>query len=316
MPQSIPNWGGNRALLFVHGIGDAMPGHYQHLVDRFRVILGAAVNEFAIYTLYYDEQNDWFARKTQAAEKLERLVNSIRSKAGEGDFAESAADFAGDVVWPVLSINARMCVRTAFMAQLQQIVIDGIESGVPASRQHLSIICHSLGCFHTYETLHFAARSVADGLTPGTDAVRFDNVILMASPVMLIRTVAGGLGDIIPNKQSLACVADAKLTIPSETLVGGEIVTSVRRWISITGTLDPVGGHFARRKCAWAYMDVEGQISIIDDQELLDVGDSQLSEVFRNAIAGNLPPKIAVVNPHDWSGYIDRHEESLRAWLL
>ncbi|MEX2115639.1 MAG: hypothetical protein WEB37_02035, partial [Bacteroidota bacterium] len=61
MPQSIPNWGGRRAILFVHGIGDAKPGHYQDLVDRFRAILGNAGNDFALYTLYYDEQNDWFA---------------------------------------------------------------------------------------------------------------------------------------------------------------------------------------------------------------------------------------------------------------
>src|SRR5206468_1563786 len=59
--QSIP-WkkGGKRAVLLVHGVGNAQVGDYADLVQQVATILGADAADTPIYMLYYDQVNDWF----------------------------------------------------------------------------------------------------------------------------------------------------------------------------------------------------------------------------------------------------------------
>lgn len=314
-PQS-QRWPGDRALLLVHGIGNARPGDYDGLVAQTRAALGTDAASVAIYVLYYDELDDWMAAKTRAAALVASLVGRLRARIDVHAVSDAIAEFAGDVVWPVLVADARLAVRAACLAQLQQVVLDGIAAHIPARRQHLSIMCHSLGCLHTYEALHAAAASTTDGLAPGTDGVVLDTVLCVASPVQMIRSVAHDLGALVPHPESLACLDAAGLRVPAEPVIGGEAVRSVRRWISLTGKLDPVGGWFFGRRADWAYTELDHQLSIIDEQRALDLETpADLARVLLAALRDGAPPRITAANPHDWSGYVARHTQDLRHWL-
>jgi hypothetical protein len=313
-PQSV-KWPSNRAVLLVHGVGNARPGDYQNLVALVEQALGPDAPDFAIYQLFYNSINNWFKEKTALAQKLRQLKAFFKVGVGDADLAEAAAEYAGDVLWPVMSTSARSAVRQAYLAQLKQIVLDGIDAGVLRVDQRITIVAHSLGCFYTYEVLHAAATLVSHRLQPRTHAVRFANVILMASPVQLIRSVGEALGPAVPRKSDLAVFDEAGLTIPGETHAGGR-TTSTDNWISITGELDPVGGWFFRRKAPWAYMDLPGQQSIVDPQTLLDIGSkADLVKLLAESVFEKKPPDISIENPHSWEGYVARHEQELRQWL-
>ena len=308
-------WPGSRAILLVHGIGNALPGYYGALRQLLEQALGPRAAEFAIYELYYDALNDWFREKTRLAEHLQLATALVRGKAGDGDLADALAEYAADILWPIFSLPARTAISTAYVAQLQQLVLDGAAAGHPARRQQISIICHSLGCFHTYEALHAAATDSALRLTPGTHKVRFANVIFMASPVQLIRTVAMGLGPLAPNR-GLASISPRGLAQPTQRLVKGGVVPSVRRWASITGELDPVGGYFLRQRADWAYMNVDGQVSIVDPQRLLSIpNEAALVTVLRGALRQGHFLDLSLENPHSWEGYVSRHTTELAQWL-
>ena len=120
----------------------------------------------------------------------------------------------------------------------------------------------------------------------------------------------------------LACLKGDALTCPYSLTLSEEKVFSAKRWISITGDLDPVGGHFFHKKGAWAYMDVNapdgffGQISRINIQDFLNVGSveelrSLLMEVSATLALGRIPAK----NPHSWEDYILRNATELTKWL-
>jgi hypothetical protein len=188
---------------------------------------------------------------------------------------------------------------------------------VPVRRQQLTIIAHSLGCFHTYEVLHHAARYASHILQPSTHEVRFANVIYMASPVQLIRSVAEQLGSLVPNRRWLETVQGDALHIPFETRDDGKRVESVRNWVSITGNLDPVGGHFFRKRADWAYMQCEGQHSFVDQQFPTDVTSKAdlIARLRASKLTGDAPT-ISPQDPHAWGSYIARHTTDLRDWIL
>ena len=313
-PQSL-TWPSDRAVLLVHGVGNAKPGDYQDLVALVKQALGSDAGDFAIYQLYYNAINNWFKEKTALADRFQQMVTALKMGVNDTELSESLAEYAGDVLWPVMSTSARFAVRQAYLAQLKQIVLDGVDAGVLRVDQRITIIAHSLGCFYTYEVLHDAATLVSHRLQPRTHAVRFANVILMASPVQLIRSAGEVLGAAIPKKSDLAVCDDAGLAIPAETHAGGR-TTCTDNWISITGELDPVGGWFFRRKAPWAYMDIPGQTSIIDPQTLLDIGSKQdLATLLAEGVFEKKPPDISIANPHSWEGYVARHEQELKQWL-
>lgn len=305
-----------RAILLVHGIGNAGPGDYGPLVDEVKRMLGDEVDGTVIYQLWYDQVNDWFQAKTNLGELLASAVASLRHEINDPELGEAIAESVGDVLWPVLVADARTAVREVYIAQLKQIVLDGINAGVPARRQQLSIICHSLGCFHTYEALQHIALFPSHALQPATHEVRFANVICMASPVQLIRTVADRLGPLVPNRRWLYTVQGDALFIPFETTLTGMVVPSVRRWVSITGNLDPVGGFFFRDKAPWAYMQVAGQESRVDDQSALNIASKpQLAQLLRDSRRTKGPPVITAGNPHSWENYVRLNSGELRQWI-
>jgi len=242
-PQSL-KWPADRALLLVHGVGNAVPGTYDGVVQQLSTILSEQNDRYAIYSLYYDQVNDWFAGKTQAALGFASLVNAVRSRLDATRLGKVAADVVGDVIWPVLLADVRDAVRTAYLRQLQQIVLDGKRAGVEVPFQRLSIISHSLGCFHTFEALHAAARSTVQGLAPGTDGVRFENVIFVASPVQLIRAVAQMIGPLVPRASTLNTVSLTTLDMPAEMIITGAVVPSAKRTVSMA---QRAGGPVMRR---------------------------------------------------------------------
>ncbi len=312
--QSQP-WPSNRAVLLVHGIGNAKPGDYTLLRQRVEAALGPAAADTAIYQLFYDQVNDWFAGKTQLGDLLNSAIDTLASRIADPELGQTLAEVCGDILWPVLVADARTAVREAYLRQLKQIVQDGMASGVAESDQRLSIICHSLGCFHTYEVLHHAARTAVHRLRPASDGVRFANVIFMASPVQLIRTVAEAMGSLVPNRRWLYAVQSDALSIPFEESELGP-VKAVQRWVSITGDLDPVGGHFFRNRAPWAAMQVEGQETFIDNQNALNItSKAQLLQVLSAARRDRQPPEIRPTNPHSWENYVDRRAIQLRGWL-
>ena len=313
-PQSL-KWPADRALLLVHGIGNAHPGDYGALVAQLTNILADQPKPYAIYVFYYDQVNDWFYDKGNAPLAVSSLVGSLRSKLDPTKLGNVVADFAGDVIWPILLFEARDAVRTAFLRQLQQIVLDGKKAGIRQPAQHISIIAHSLGCFHTFEALHAAAKSTSQGLAPATDGVQFDNVIFMASPVQMIRSSAELIRAVIPRPSELACLSIPRLEMPSEDDGMGTLVQSAKRTVSVTGNLDPVGGYFFRKQLPWAYMNLPTQVPVIDKQEWVDINEAELADILQASLREHQPPLITPENPHDWSAYVERHGPDLSKWL-
>ena len=312
-------WPGKHAILLVHGIGDASPGYYDDVIQALAAVPGLDLSQFAVYPFLYDFIVDWMKEKAQfekLAGALKKLQARLGFSFGGDEFAFEVAERVGDVIAPVLSLDVRAAVRTAYLAQLDQLVQDGTANGAPAVSLKVSIICHSFGCLHTYETLHAATRQ--PGLMPSTDGVKFANVVFMASPVQLVRAVAKRLGIAVPRPADLAALAGDTLTQPFEKTVDGERM-SVKNWVSITGNLDIVGGHLLGKKLPWAYMDVDGQDPHVDDQ----LGDLDLSqESVVSAIAGAIIGRagagdaVGLEDPHSWPGYIERHATDLKGCLL
>src|SRR3954466_4579075 len=73
LPPQTQRWPADRALLLVHGIGNAQPGDYDALVALLLQVLGPGASKIAMYFLYYDQVNDWFAAKTQLALQVASL---------------------------------------------------------------------------------------------------------------------------------------------------------------------------------------------------------------------------------------------------
>lgn len=319
MPVSVQSqrWPGDRALLLVHGIGNAKPGDYVDLVQAVRASLGSEADGVAIYQLFYDQVNDWFAAKNNLGALFAQALDAVSDQIDDAELGPVLADVLGDVLWPVLVADARAAVREAYLLQLKQIVTDGVAAGIPAAHQRLSIICHSLGCFHTYETLHHAAVTKSAMLQPATHGVHFENVIFMASPVQLIRTVAMALGALVPNRRTLYTGRDDDLSLPAQVKTLGGIEPSVKRWISITGALDPVGGHFFRSKAEWAYMNVPGTTeALIDPQSPLNITTkAQLIATLQASLRDREAPVITPQNPHSWTAYVERNAGKLKEWL-
>ena len=247
-PQS-QDWSGDSAVLLVHGIGNAQPGDYADLAEAVTNAPGVG-KTCAVYELYYDVFNDWFKDKTQFALQIDQVAAFLKANQPSDQTADTIADFAGDVIWPLFSLAARAAVTTAYRAQLRQIVLDGMRSTkqVPGALR-FSIICHSLGCLYTYEMLHEIATDPTLNLHPGTDGVKFHSVVFMASPVQLIRTLGERIAGLMPP--GLAALATTGLAIPAEQLFG-TAHTSVEQWVSIVGDLDPIGGFFDRQRQDWA----------------------------------------------------------------
>ncbi len=310
-------WRGDRAVLLVHGIGNAAPGDYGSIADAVKEAAGDGGGPVAMYQLYYDQVNDWFSSKMQLGALLTAATRALATRIDDPELGDTLAELVGDVLWPVLLADARAAVREAYLLQLKQIVDDGVRAGVPARDQRLSIICHSLGCFHTYEVLHHAALFPSHTLQPATHGVRFANVIFMASPVQLIRTIADAMGSLVPNKRWLYTVQGETLSIPRQATLSGGEVRSVENWVTITGNLDPVGGHFFRRRADWAYMSVPGEsVAIVQPQDALNITTkAQLAACFRACLRDREPPNITPKDPHCWEAYVTTHASQLRTWL-
>ena len=315
-PQTM-FWPGTRAILLVHGIGDASTGRDGAFpIETTRKILGDEAERTALYHLNYDFINDWLATKVQFESGVRAVKEALKGKLLGDDSTGHISDYIGDVIWPVMSPDLRFAVRDAFLAQLQQMQIDRGESALSRGDDPLdyqiSIIAHSLGCFHTYEVLTAAAEEPAHQLRPASDLCTYDSVILMASPVQLIRTVAGLIGPLVPDVASLATLAKP-LAIPSETR-RGKTVFCTKDFISVTGTHDPVGGHVLGRKLDWAYMDIPGQHSVVVSQLALDIDSSEgTATALAHAFAAGGP---SVKDPHSWSAYLDAQAKVLRGVLL
>lgn len=129
-PQS-QFWPGRRAILLVHGIGNASTGKDGAFpIDVVNAILGDEAPHTAIYKLNYDFINDWLAQKTDFASGIAVMLQTLKTRFGGDDFAGTLAEYVGDVLWPVLSQDLRFAIRDAFLAQLQQIQIDRGESAL------------------------------------------------------------------------------------------------------------------------------------------------------------------------------------------
>lgn len=304
-------WPEDRAILFVHGIGNAKKGDGHVLIDMLKGGLDDQAGKFAYYSLYYDDINDWFKEKIKFTDAIKALKNAIKPGIGDDSVSDTIAEYSGDIIWPVLNSAAYDAIQTAYITQLQQIVLDGQKRSVKATNQKISIICHSLGCFHTYEMLHKVADEPLHNLSP--DKLCFANVIFMASPVQLIKTVAQKIGHLVPG--NLAVLKPGGLRCPSRKVVFWNY-SSTKNLVSITGDYDPVGGYLLKKRLDWAYMDVPGQVSKIDPQDLLKINNkTELAAILSQSFSTDGPPKITVNNPHSWESYVKNHQEEIKEWL-
>ncbi|HEU4995677.1 MAG TPA: hypothetical protein VFT29_12705 [Gemmatimonadaceae bacterium] len=310
------SWPGKRAVMFVHGIGDASNGGAGAFpVDQFRAAMGAQAAEFAIYSFNYDFINDWAATKTQFGAGIAALKDALKIKFGGDAVADTISEYCGDVLWPVLNGDIRLAVRDAFVAQLIQIHLDGgeaaLDRGDDPLEYEVSIIAHSLGCFHTYEVLWAIATNPQYQLRPASDNFRLRTAILMASPVQLIRTVARGISALVPDQTTLATLGNP-LGLPAQT-VGAKATTVARRFVSITGSQDPVGGHLLGKLQPWGYMALDGQDSVINTQMLgtTDPGAALAAALSGGGAAGAAGAGLRAQDPHSWTAYIERNAAKL-----
>ena len=311
VPQQL-DWPADRAVLLVHGIGDGSSGGSSAFpLSALNGALGDEADRIAVYTLSTDFITDWTTRKLQLAAGIKALGSAVAVRFGKGDLADKLAEYSGDVLWPILHLDTRLALRDAFIAQLQQMVLDRGRAAraraVDPLTYRMNIIAHSMGCFHAYEGLHAAAREPSYRLRPNSDQTRFANVILMASPVQLIRTVAGDIGAIVPASDQLATMARSGLSIPSEP-GGRRRITVTKSFVSITGTQDPVGGYLLGERNSWGYMDIEGQDSTIVPQTL--VGGDLATALGSGGGIGD-----AIQDPHSWNAYVTTKGATLAALL-
>jgi hypothetical protein len=310
-------WPGTRAVLLVHGIGDASTGKDGAFpLDMIKQALGSEAPNVAIYRINYDFINDWLTTKVQFQAGLAALKAHLKQKFGSEDLDATIAEYAGDVLWPILSTSLRFAVRDAIVAQLIQMKMDRRESalarGDDPRKYEISVIAHSLGCFHTYEVLAAAAQEPAHALRPGSNLFTLKSVILMASPVQLIRSVAGAMGALVPDTGNLATLASS-LSIPSEVFQGATIPIT-KKFMSITGSHDPVGGHLLGKKLDWAYMDIPGQQSVIVPQNMLNIDTKAgTAAALAQAFAAGGPK---VNDPHSWSAYVTGESNRVREALF
>jgi hypothetical protein len=315
-PQSQA-WPGRRAFLMVHGIGDASAGMEGSFpADALRDALGPDAATTAVYRLNYDFINDWLAVKTNLEGGVATLKQLIAAQFGDSSMDAVIAEYAGDVLWPILSPDLRFAVRDAFASQLQQILLDRNNAadarGDDPLEYGITILAHSLGCYHTYEMLTAAANDPSLELQPASDLVKFESVILMASPVQLIRTVAGGIAHLIPDIESIAALSQP-LAIPFETR-RGRSVRCTKRFVSVAGTHDPIGGHLLGKRLNWAYMKVPGQKSVIVEQSGLNLTNPvQTAQALAAAFASGEP---AMNDPHSWTAYIASQGELLQTGVV
>ncbi len=97
-------WPGKRAVLLVHGVGNAKPGDYAPLAQQVESLLGASASQFAVYFLYYDQINDWLARLGSG---MAMQVTDVCCKALRGK------------LWAVASTWARSILRVAGKGDLR-----------------------------------------------------------------------------------------------------------------------------------------------------------------------------------------------------
>ena len=110
-PQTM-FWPGKRAILMVHGIGDASAGKDGAFpVDFVKRALGSEAETTAIYRLNYDFINDWASQKTQFAAGIAALTAAVQLKLGEDSASQKIAEYAGDVLWPIFSEDIRFAIR-------------------------------------------------------------------------------------------------------------------------------------------------------------------------------------------------------------
>ncbi len=298
-------WSGTRAILMVHGIGDASTGKSGAFPgEALRAALGVAAATTAIYELNYDFISDWMTLKTNFQDGVKALKAALRTELGGSDSDRVIAEYAGDVIWPVLSTDIRFAVRDAYLSQLQQIQLDreraAFAKGDNPLKYGVTIVAHSLGCFHTYEVLAASASEATHRLRPASDRVTYDSVIMMASPVKLIRTIAGFIEGLVPDVANLATLAQP-LVIPEEAR-RSRTARCTENFISVTGSHDPVGGHVLGNKLPWAYMNLSGQQSIVVKQDGLNLGSAESTAM---ALAAAFGPGGPVANdPHSWTAYL------------
>jgi len=310
------DWPQDRAMLLVHGVGNYGPGDYESLKIALRNALGPDEwDSTAVYEMFWDPISDWFVEKLGAAEKVAKLVGQLRKSFDRNELGAAVAEGAGDVIWPVLHAEAREALRTAVIRQMQQMVADGRRKGLRGAELRMSVICHSLGCFHTYEALCEAAADPDSGLRPNR-GVQFDAVVMMASPVQMIASVAKAIRDAVPLPGRLHCLRTPQLQVPGYQSSRG-FFPMARRIFSLTGDLDPVGGYLFRRQQGWAYMDLPGTDKFVEPQDIAGLPDeASLAQLIRNALAGNRSWTVEPNNPHDWVGYVTRNASRIDEWLL
>jgi len=321
-PAAI-SWPSHKAILIVHGIGAATQADLQLTELKIRNALGERSGDFAYYHYAYNEMNQWADNKAGVADGVKGLLAKTFLKENAQAIGDVVGEYLMDVLWPIYVRDIRDAIQTGYIKMLQRMVHDGTQSTNPprtVKQLELNIVCHSLGCFHTYETLHRLIAEPQHELTP-KHGVMFKNVVFMASPVTLIRT----LSPLLPVPGELAC---GKPGHPCDPVISGRdihgapsLTPLVKNWVSITGNQDPVGGHLFGEKIDWAYMDLphrQGkavQDSHVDDQSLFnlhtpDDWKTLLADIAQKKLTGQ-----PFNDPHSWDAYIDRHANDLKDWM-
>jgi hypothetical protein len=63
----------------------------------------------------------------------------------------------------------------------------------------------------------------------------------------------------------------------------------------------------------WGYMDMLGQKSFIDTQQIFTKPD--LIVALKSSLSTGAPPDIKPNDPHSWGAYVDRHANDLTQWI-
>lgn len=223
-------------LIWVHGMGDSQAGFAKEL--RETLVKGFAgqpgVADIRHEEIVYEDIN---ADVSEKIRKCDLAIGDVCGKVtlpmvGSLDrYTDDVKDALGDVFPDWLSRGVRLWVFQRFNERILDIVTRARDDDVRPSQHSISLVCHSLGTFITYEYLHW----VKDVFRLGVSGFRLDNVFMLAPVIALMKELRLGaaMNDFdlaLNNPFSKPWVVNHATQVPA---------TNMRKWWAYRHKLDP-----------------------------------------------------------------------------
>ena len=88
--------------------------------------------------------------------------------------------------------------------------------------------------------------------------------------------------------------------------------------VSLTGTMDPVGGHLLGDRLDWAYMTIDDpafEPKIQPQQLATTAADRATFVALLRSLLNRRDPGLSLDNPHSWESYVSSNAGDIARWL-